>query len=141
MTGNSGQRLEFDEKGEPKLPFQWQQVQSAIWLLGLAILFFTNKWFPGILILIAVSGLTQAAIVAYLRQGEERREQEAARLRMENEARAAEESRATLLPEQCPGCGAPLTAATVLWRSGSTASCPYCQTSIKATRPVAPPAP
>jgi hypothetical protein len=135
MTGDTQPRVRFNDKGEPELPFQWQQVQSAIWLIGLAILFMYGRWFPGILILVAVSGLTQAAIVAYLRRDDERRELQAEQVRRDAERRAAEESRATALPEQCPGCGAPLTASSVIWQSGTTASCPYCRTSVKATRP------
>ena len=48
------------EDEEPELPFTWKQIQSAIWLIGLAVLFYTDKFWPGILVLVAISGLFQA---------------------------------------------------------------------------------
>ncbi len=128
------------KSNEPEFPFQWQQVQGAIWLIGMAILFFTGNWFPGILVVMAVSALSQAAIAAYLKRGEEQRAQ-AERLRVEQRAqREAEDARAGALPPICPGCGAPLTATTVLWRSATTAACPYCNRAIKAAQPPLQPA-
>ena len=135
MTGDPKPSVQFDEKGEPSLPFEWQQVQTVIWLVGIVLLAWRGWWWPGILVLVAISGLTQAVIVRHLRQGDEQRVQQAAQAQADAARRSAEESRATALPEQCPGCGAPLTAATVMWTSGSTATCSYCHTTIKATRP------
>lgn len=120
-----------DKTREPELPFRWQQVQSAIWLLGIAIIALRGWWWPGILVLIAISGLTQAAISVYVGNNEARAEAEV-------KQKDLEETRATALPAHCPGCGAPLDARSVIWRSNTTASCPYCNTSIKATRPQPP---
>ncbi len=117
-----------DKTKEPELPFRWQQVQSAIWLLGIAILAIRGWWWPGILVLVAISGLTQAAISLYLDNNEARTEAEVKQKEME-------ESRATALPAHCPACGAPIDTKSVMWRSNTTASCPYCNSSIKATRP------
>jgi len=50
------------EKEEKELPGPWRQIQSAIWLIGLAILAWQGWWWPGILVLVAISGLTQALI-------------------------------------------------------------------------------
>src|SRR5512138_1542202 len=37
----------------------WQGIQSGIWLIGLAILFFTGLWWPGILVLMGISMVLQ----------------------------------------------------------------------------------
>lgn len=125
-----------EKSKEPELPFQWQKVQSAIWLIGLAIIAIRGWWWPGILVLIAISGLTQAAIAAWL-------DKNSARADAVVKQKDLEETRATALPERCPGCGAPLDAKSVIWRSDTTASCPYCNTTVKASRPqtVSPAAP
>ena len=107
-----------DEKSKD-LPALWQQLQSAIWLLGLAILAWQGWWWPGILILVAISGLTQAGIQLYVNRGQEQA--------------AIETTRAKLLPATCPSCGAPISASTVHWTGPNTASCPYCNANIKVT--------
>ena len=101
-----------------KLPPQWERVQGAIWLIGLAILFSQGWIFPGILVLIAISGLTQAAILYYIKQQQEQETLTAVR--------------EVLLPENCPNCGGPVTASSVKWTGRTTASCPFCGSTIKA---------
>jgi hypothetical protein len=103
---------------ESKLPPVWQQVQSAIWLVGIAILFWQGWWWPGILILAAISGLVQAAILAYVNR--------------QAETRTLERTREVYLPQSCPNCGGPISKATVRWTGSQTAACPYCGSSIKA---------
>ena len=44
------------DNGEKNLPMPWRKVQGAIWLIGLAILAWQDWWWPGILILVAISG-------------------------------------------------------------------------------------
>jgi hypothetical protein len=107
------------EKAEKeKLPPQWEQVQGAIWLIGLAILFWQGWIFPGILVLIAISGLTQAAILYYIKQQQEQVELTTVR--------------EVVLPETCPNCGGPITAKSVTWTGRTTATCPFCGSTLKA---------
>lgn len=108
-----------DTAEEKQLPPHWEQVQSAIWLIGLAILFWQGWIFPGIFVLIAISGLTQAALMAYVKRSEA------------NEVLAT--TRELHLPENCPQCGGPLTAATVQWKGKQSAECPFCGSTVKAT--------
>jgi len=49
-------------KTKTRLKGPWQSVQLAIWLVGLAILFSFDWIWPGILVLVAISALYQAAI-------------------------------------------------------------------------------
>lgn len=39
----------------------WSGLQSLIWLVGIGILFITNDWLPGILLVIATSLLAALA--------------------------------------------------------------------------------
>ena len=103
---------------EEQLPPHWQKIHGAIWLIGLAFLFWRGEIFPGILVLVAISGVVQALIMAYVKRNTET--QTIATLREYH------------LPETCPNCGGPLSPATVKWRSAQTASCPFCGSTIKA---------
>ena len=102
-----------------ELPPHWEKVQSAIWLLGLAYLFWRGPFFPGILVLVALSGLFQAVLTAYVKRQETTQTQQ--------------EVRERFLPEHCPNCGGPISPETVTWRGPQTAVCPYCASTVKAT--------
>jgi hypothetical protein len=104
---------------EDELPPPWRRIQGAIWLLGLAILAWQNWWWPGILVLIAISGLVQAGIQLYISRT--------------TEAKQLEERRAEWLPSLCPSCGGPLSVSTVKWTGPNTADCPYCKANLKPT--------
>jgi hypothetical protein len=106
------------DRSEEKLPPHWEKVHGAIWLIGLAILFATDHIWPGILILVAISSLAQAGLMAYVK-----RNQEVQTLTTEREAH---------LPENCPNCGGPLNAASVRWQGKQSAICPYCGSTVKA---------
>ena len=108
---------EKDKSNEPELPFLWQKVQSAIWLIGLAILFWQDWIFPGILVLVAISGLTQAAIVWYISR--EDKQQELRQVRVAG------------LPGNCPNCGGAIAVDSVRWTGDLTANCPYCNSGLK----------
>jgi hypothetical protein len=105
---------------ETELPVPWRSVQGAIWLLGLAVLAWQDWWWPGILVLIAISGLVQAGLRLYVS-------------RITEEKQLAER-RAEWLPSLCPSCGGPLSVTTVNWTGSNTADCPYCKANL---RPVA----
>jgi len=107
-----------DQGSDDKLPPLWQQVHAAIWLIGLAFLFWRGDIFPGILVLVAISGLAQAAMMAYV-----------------NRQKAGQElhqTRERHLPAHCPNCGGPINTQNVRWVGTHTAQCPYCGTPIKA---------
>ena len=122
---------------EPELPYSWQKVQGAIWLLGLAILFWTGNWVPGIFVLLAVSGLTQAAIAAYVKRQDDAAAARTAQEQSLEAQRRLEVARLDALPPNCPVCGGALDPARVTWSGPTTATCPYCQSAIKVTVPQA----
>ena len=83
------------EEGEPNLRGLYGAVQSAIWLVGLAILFWTGYWFPGILILVAISGVTQALLSSMASRQEQKVAEQAA---LAASAAQCRHGRATQLP-------------------------------------------
>jgi len=93
-------------------------------MLGLAIIAWQGWWWPGILVLVAVSGLVQAAIQLYLTRDE------GAKLAADQE-KQLEKERADWLPDVCPNCGGPLSVSTVNWTGSATADCPYCKANLK----------
>ncbi len=56
---NTEAKKQEKQDEEPELPLPWKQIQSAIWLIGLAILFWKGWFWPGILVLTAISGVSQ----------------------------------------------------------------------------------
>jgi hypothetical protein len=115
-----------DKAADPDLPASWKQIQSAIWLIGLAILAWKGWWWPGILVLVAISGLVQAGIQMYL-STQSKTQQEA------SQAKDLAKERGEWLPSICPACGAPLSVSTVHWTGPETADCPYCKANLKKT--------
>jgi hypothetical protein len=107
------------DREERNLPQLYGAVQSAIWLIGLALLAWTGWWFPGILVLVAISGVTQALLQRMAKKEEET-------TKTAESARAA----AMAVPANCPTCGAAISAGTVTWTSPTTANCPYCKAAI-----------
>ena len=104
---------------ERELTGFYAAVQSGIWLVGLAILFYTNNWFPGILVLVAISGITQAVLQRMAKRDEEKAEV----------ARSARQA-VLSVPANCPTCGAAISAENVVWTGVTTAQCPYCKAAI-----------
>ena len=102
---------------EQELPLPWQSIHAAIWLIGIAILAWQDWWWPGILVLAAISGLAEGAI----RYNSSRKK----------EGQQLSQVRSTWLPSLCPNCGGPISVSTVQWTGAETADCPYCKANIK----------
>ena len=120
--GAVDQKQDDDEEA---LPLPWQKIQGAIWLIGIAILAWQNWWWPGILILVAISGLTEALIRMQVSRQQ-------ARIVADREATELAATRALHLPEVCPSCGSPVNADEVTWTGEKTATCAFCASNLKA---------
>jgi hypothetical protein len=118
-------------KPKTKLSEPWRRIHGAIWLIGIAILAWQNWWWPGILVLVALSFILEAILMQKVPQAFE--------VESDPEAGAAEKTPsspaspvaapATLLqrlPGECPKCGAPLRPQAVQWDQLRAAHCPYC---------------
>ena len=107
-----------------KLVGPWRRIHGAVWLIGLAILAWKGWWWPGILVLIAVSAILEAVIQLAVPG--------AIAPELESEEEAPEpQQRADLLPSKCPGCGSPVRGDEVQWTGPQSANCWYCGTNLR----------
>ena len=121
-----------------KLVGPWRNLHGAVWLIGLAILALNNWWWPGILVLIAVSMLLEGAIMQFAPHAVEPQEMPPAPENPEDAppppapvpASPTKEHRLELLPATCPGCGAPVRGQDVVWTGAQSADCPYCGANL-----------
>ena len=60
---------------KPKLVGPWRSLHGAVWLIGLAILAWREWWWPGILVLVAISMVIEAVLMQYVPQAFEKAEQ------------------------------------------------------------------
>lgn len=118
------------DRDERNLPGLYGAVQAGIWLVGLAILAWQGWWFPGILVLVAISGITQAVLQKWAAKDEEKAQAaKAAEQEKAQMARTAQQA-AAAVPANCPTCGAAISASAVTWTGPATARCPYCKAAI-----------
>jgi len=115
---------EKEKTKKDELPAPWNRIQLAVWLLGLATLAWQDWWWPGILVLLAISGLTQAGIQMFLSK------RDTQQVNTAQEKQLADE-RGLWLPDVCPNCGGPISVSTVHWSGPKTADCPYCKANLK----------
>ena len=120
-----------------------KEIQNAIFWIGLGILWLTDSWWPGILILVGISMLMSTVIASSTRQTSPKAPV------IENPISPASplvkapappsqqktpganpkpEAKITLnwLPETCDACGAPIAADEVYLDADKNAICPYC---------------
>ncbi len=124
MTENE---VSTEKQEKPDLPGHWKQVQTAIWLIGLAILAWQGWWWPGILVLVAISGLTEAAIHWYAGKQAAKATAEAS---AQAEQKAIARARTENLPATCPNCGSPISEETVVWKGAASGVCPFCGSAV-----------
>lgn len=116
----------------------WRSLHGVIWLLGLYILFTRGPFFPGILVLVAISAIYEGILQRFLPNAYE--EQEPAgpqntasmppRPGLEMAPVAPAEHRIDLLPQVCPSCNGPIRSHEVKWTGPQSANCPYCGTNL-----------
>ena len=119
-----------------KLVGPWRSVHLAVWLIGLAIIAWRNWWWPGILVLIAISLIFEVIIKRYAPQAYEPVEQPAASspapapLTPPTQLRFQSDHPVELLPGECPKCGGPIRGHEVKWTGLRSADCPYCGANL-----------
>ena len=129
-------------KKHKQLKSPWDKIQSAVWMIGIAILFFTGDWWPGILFVAAASMIVEAVVQLIIPEVVE--EAETAPPLPVRPAPAWEAPpvaappaeppppvyRTDLLPGSCPACGARVRENEVRWVSELSADCAYCGTPL-----------
>ncbi len=131
-------------KEKEKLTGGWESIHAVIWMLGLALIAWQGWWWPGILVLVAISILYEAiikqiapdAFVKVVKDDDGNEVVKAARP-FEQPAPAAPAApihRADLLPTNCPRCGAPTRGHEVRWTGEQSADCPFCGSNLPMKR-------
>lgn len=115
---------------KPELTGPWRSIHGAIWLIGLAILFWQGWWWPGILVLVAVSGVAEALIRQYAPDAVERTVPPAPAVPAAGPVAAPPEHRLERLPATCPKCGGPIRGYEVKWTGPQSADCPFCGVNL-----------
>jgi hypothetical protein len=128
----------MSKKSEYNLKGPWKNVQAAIWLIGLGVLALNDWWWPGILLLIGISMISQALIQAMVPNAtESNRSFEELQPETEESIKAAASQDSSQpaysthrLPSECLKCGAPIRGADVRWTGPQSADCPYCGANL-----------
>jgi hypothetical protein len=118
-----------------KLVGPWRNLHGAVWLIGLAILAWRGWWWPGILVLIGISMLLEAALMqfaprAFVDEGAPPVVPITAEPPPPEPAAPPPEHRLELLPAACPNCGGPIRGKDVKWTGPQSADCPYCGANL-----------
>jgi hypothetical protein len=130
--------MTVNKRQKTRLKGPWKSVQTAIWLIGLAILAINDWWWPGILVLLAVSTLSQAAIQAFVPGVVEEVENEKPTTLTPGMSKPAiaepvftrTDHPTERLPSECPKCSAPIRGIEVRWTGAQSADCPYCGANL-----------
>jgi hypothetical protein len=127
---------------ERKLKYPWRNLHSAVWLFGLAYLFISGNWWPGILFLVAASMLLEGVLALVAPHAfeempsaptDEKTRPPAAPVRPVSSVTINQPTvpyRADLLPTNCPRCGAPARGHEVKWTSPTSADCAFCGANL-----------
>ena len=114
----------------------WRNLHGAVWLIGIAILAWQDWWWPGILVLIAISMVIEAVIMKVAPQAFEKVEApsspspDTAIPVPTSPASPAPEHFYDMLPSICPRCGGPIRGHEVKWTGPKSADCPYCGANL-----------
>jgi hypothetical protein len=117
----------------------WRSMHTAVWLIGIAILFWKGWWWPGILVLVAISMILEALLSQMAPQAFEPEEPAGTPQAMPQALPGpvpatppapATEHRLELLPAACPNCSGPIRGHEVRWTGPQSTDCPYCGTNL-----------
>lgn len=113
-----------------KLVGPWRNLHAAVWLIGLAVLFWKGWWWPGILVLVAISTVIEGVLMQFAPHAFEKEEQPLSQPPAPTSAPAPAEHRFDLLPSICPNCGGPVHGQDVKWTGAQSADCTYCGANL-----------
>jgi hypothetical protein len=128
-----------------KLAGPWRSLHAAIWLIGIALMISYDWWWPGILIVVAISGVYEAFLHQYAPDAYV--EESPAGSSTPPEASTvnhpidsanisstppalSQDHRLELLPSICPYCNGPIRGHEIKWTGPQSANCPYCGSNL-----------
>ncbi len=114
---------EIHDMQQPAGP--WGNIQTVVWLVGLAILAWHGWWWPGILVLVAVSMVTKG-MVAAMAPPLATAADPALSVAPSPSPPPAPAYRPDLLPDTCVRCGGPVDGRQIRWTGTQSAACSYC---------------
>jgi hypothetical protein len=139
-----------NKEPKKKMVGPWHSLHAAIWLIGIAILATYQWWWPGILVLVAISGVYEAFLQRYAPEAyveenpagapsssppsTESLTPSTANTPMAS-AVTMPEHRLEQLPHVCPNCNAPIRGKEVKWTGPQSADCPYCGSNLPMVKP------
>lgn len=117
----------------------WQNLEGVIWLVGLAILAIKGWWWPGILILAAISIIYETVLSSIFPSTQVEAESSTTDpvttpQPVEKIATQAPTHPTELLPTNCPRCGAPTRGHEVRWTGSQAADCGFCGANLPLKR-------
>lgn len=136
----------MSKKKQLKSP--WNNLQSAVWVIGIAILFMSGDWWPGILFVVGASILVETFIQVVVPSAVDEEPpavpapQAAPEITPTAPAPVPETAPnptteppapvycTDLLPTSCPSCGARVRENEVRWVGESSADCAYCASPL-----------
>jgi hypothetical protein len=126
-------------EAKKQLTGPWRNIHGAIWLIGLAILFWRGWFWPGILVLIALSTIIEVVVMKLVPDSyHEELSEEIAEAAPNPVGTISKESdpvtHPELLPASCPKCGAPVRGHEVKWTSPFSADCTFCGAVLPAKK-------
>ena len=118
-----------------KLVGPWRNLHAAVWLIGMVILFSKGWWWPGILVLVAISMALEGLLMLVAPQAFEKEEPPlsqtpVAPVLAPASAPTTPENRFDLLPSICPRCGGPVRGQEVKWTGLRSVNCAYCGANL-----------
>lgn len=138
-------------ENKKKLVGPWRSVHAAIWLIGIALMITYNWWWPGILIVVAISGIFEAFLQQYAPEAyvDENAATMPASTQPSSGSIPADSTnhpagssasmpahRLELLPTVCPNCNGPIRGHEIKWTGPQSANCPYCGSNLPMQAPV-----
>jgi len=117
---------------QSELTGPWRKLHSAVWIFGLAILFWQGWWWPGILVLVGISIVLEALLMQVAPQTSDSAASPGpAGTQTPPATPSTPAYRADLLPSNCDRCGAPIKSEGIKWTGAKTAECAYCGARIE----------
>jgi hypothetical protein len=128
-----------------KMVGPWRSLHAAIWLIGIVLMISYNWWWPGILVLVAISGVYEAFLRQYAPEafaeenpGSTSAPSEASFSDLPTDSAhqpagpfaLTQEHRLELLPTVCPNCNGPIRGHEIKWTGPQSANCPYCGSNL-----------